>query len=254
MIAMRTLEESVTTGDYWSIVKANVADGGDEQEAALNEWWNDHLGEYVDKDGFFSGWRMRAVSHEGEIGTAPHRYHAVYEVDNVASFNRALEEGTASHPGRPWGPWQEYVDEYLTDWERTYYHVLARHLADDHQGRFWACVKADVAFDSAVQDGAFNDWYTNTHMPEICSYDGVYRGWRLEVSPDANDLGPRRHRYWGVYEVESPAHFAAARRDRLSRGIEPWDGIWLPYIRDFKISFYEVLHRDEQQPASATAN
>ena len=46
------------TGNYWSIVKANIspdAPGGQTREDELNEWWNDHQGEYVEKRRVFLG-------------------------------------------------------------------------------------------------------------------------------------------------------------------------------------------------------
>jgi hypothetical protein len=231
----------MTSNGYWSVVKANIAAEGADREEALNEWWNDNLGEYVAKPGFDSGWRMRCDAAEGALGVAPHRYHAVYEIDSIATFNRALDEGTESHPGDPWGPWQDYVDRYVLDWERTYYRVLARHVAGDRAGAWWAVVKADVELADGDTEARFDEWYTARHMPEICSYPGVHRGVRLEVEVDENDLGDRRQRFWGVYEIDRPADFAAARDDRAARGIEPWDGIWLPSVSNFEISFYEVL-------------
>ena len=237
------------TESYWSIVKANVSSGGAEHEEALNEWWNDHAGEYVARDGFSQGWRMRGAEHGGGIGSPPHRYHAVYEVDEIATFAAALRDGTDSHPGRPWGPWQEYVDEYVMDWERTYYRVVHRHVVDEDPGRFWACVKANLRLECPRHEREFDEWYSNKHMPEICSYPGVHRGWRLRVQPDSGDLGARRQTYWGAYEVDSPDDFAQARQDRADRGIEPWDGVWLPYVDDFEIHFYELLYRVSHEEA-----
>lgn len=237
-------------GSFWSIVKANIATEGADHEEALNEWWNDHAGEYAAKPGFARAWRMCATDAEGSLGAAPHRYHAVYEVDAISTFNRALEEGTDSHPGDPWGPWQEYVDRYVLDWERTYYRVLHREESDPGRGGWWACVKADLDLDEA-READFHDWYNGKHMPEIVSYPGIHRGWRLQVEPDENDLGDRRQRFWGAYEVDSPASFAAARQDRADRGIEPWDGIWLPHVSNFEITFYEVLHEESHEEAAA---
>ena len=241
-------------GNYWSIVKANIspdAPGGQAREDELNEWWNDHQGEYVEKDGFTYGWRTRltALDHPGAIGTAPHKYHAIYEVDKIATFNRALKEGTISNPGEPWGPWQAYVDDYVLDWERTYYKVLARHEAKPGKGKFWACVKFDIDLSNPEQEAEFDNWYTNIHMPEICGYAGIYRAWRLEVAPDDGDLGDRRQRFWGVYEVDNPDSFANARLDRTNRGIQPFDGIWLTRVSNLEIAFYQVLSEIDHETA-----
>lgn len=237
---------------FWSVVKTNVAPDGAEREDEFNEWWDDHAAEYVAKEGFSFGWRLRALDHEAAIGQPSHRYLAVYEVDSVAAFNRALAEGTHSHPGDPWGPWQAYVDRYLLDWERTYYRLLGQAGTDvSQEGSYWAIVMVDLDDHGGARDAEFNRWYNEVHLPEICGYPGVLRGWRFRVEPDDNDLGPRRQRYWAVYELEDPGHFAAAREDRSNRGIEPWDGLWLPHIDNFQISFYEVLMRVDHRRAVA---
>ena len=243
-------------GDYWSIVKANIspdAPGGQAREDELNEWWNDHQGEYVEKQGFTYGWRTRAAAldHPGAIGTPPHKYHAIYEIDEIPTFNRALEEGTISNPGDPWGPWQAYVDDYVLDWERTYYHVLLRH-GTEQKGKYWACVKFNIDLFDEVEENKFDIWYSETHMPEICSYDGINFGWRLEVAPDDGDLGNRRQRFWGVYQIDHPDAFAAARQARADRGLEPFDGIWLPKVSNFEIAFDEILNEIDHETANRT--
>ncbi|MEW6991632.1 hypothetical protein AADZ91_13220 [Colwelliaceae bacterium 6441] len=245
------------SGNYWSIVKANIspdAPGGQALEDELNEWWSDHQGEYVEKDGFTYGWRARLTAHDhpGVLGTAPHKYHAIYEVDEIAVFNKSLLDGTISNPGDPWGPWQSYVDDYVLDWERTYYKVLYRHEAKTGQGKFFACIKFDIALTDDKQESAFDDWYTNTHVPEICSYPGIYRAWRLEVAPDDGDLGNRRQRFWGVYEVDSPDNFAHARQDRTDKGIKPFDGLWLDKVINLEISFYDILYQIDHDTAKSS--
>ena len=153
------------------------------------------------KEGFSLAWRNQAAAldHPGVIGQPPHKYHAIYEVDEIATFNKALEEGTISNPGDPWGPWQAYVDDYVLDWERTYYKILLRHENKSGSGRYWACIKFDIDLADEEQEAKFDRWYSDKHMPEICSYPGIYRAWRLEVAPDDNDLGNRRQRFLGGY-------------------------------------------------------
>lgn len=239
------------SGPFWSVVKTNLAPEGSSREQVFNDWWDDHAAEYVAKDGFLRGWRLRAIEHPGAIGSPAHRYLAVYEVEAISAFNRALEEGTESHPGDPWGPWQEYVDRYLLDWERTYYRLIGEREGDAGTGGFWAVVMVDFEDPDGLHEQRFDHWYDTVHLPEICSHPGVHRGRRLRVEPDANDLGPHRQRFWAVYEVDRPDSFAAARRDRADRGIEPWDGVWLPYVRNFEIAFYEVLMAVDHDEAVA---
>ena len=51
---------------------------------------------------------------------------------------------------------------------------------------------------------------------------------------------------------DSPDAFAASREDRASRGIEPFDGIWLPKIRNFEISFCDILNEIDHDTAKRT--
>jgi len=45
------------------------------------------------------------------------------------------------------------------------------------------------------QKAAFNRWYDETHIPEVCSGKGFVSAWRLMVVSDSNDLGPREQEY-----------------------------------------------------------
>ncbi len=232
-------------GPYWTVVKANVTDEGRPSERELSRWWSEeHVPLYVARDGFVHGQRLKTVEAEGQLGGSLHEYLAIYQVDAVGTFNEALAAGP------PWGPWDAQIDRYLKDWERTYYRFLAVHEADAGRGRFRAIVKVDLTAEDPAAEAAFQRWYTETHVPEICSYEGVHRAWRLQMEPDGNDLGPRRQRFWTIYEVSEPAAFAAARADRATRGVEPWDGIWLPHVSNFEITFHELLYEIDHDAAA----
>ena len=91
------------------------------------------------------------------------------------------------------------------------------------------------------------------HFPELISHPGFQGGWRLQVLPDAGDLGPRRQRYWGVYRVRSIEDFAAARASRAERGLPPWDGLWGENLINTRIDCYEVVHYEAPHTAVAAS-
>jgi hypothetical protein len=70
----------------------------------------------------------------------------------------------------------------------------------------------------------------------------------MQVSPDDNDLGPRRQQYWAVYEVDAAADLVAARQARFDRGVPAWDGVWADAVTNVQLGFYDLIseiHHDE---------
>ncbi len=232
-------EPAVVPGPrVWSVVKASISTAGRAREAEFNAWYNErHVPEWVAQPGFVRGWRLRALDHPTQTHPHEHGYYAVYELDSVTAFNDALAR---SH-GAPWGEWQEYVGSHLIDWERTYYRTLAAIGPEEVDARCWAIVKTDFR-GSEDEEREFNRWYDAVHFPELISHPGFQGGWRLQVLPDAGDLGPRRQRYWAVYRVDSIEDFAAARAARAARGLPPWDGLWKENLMNTRIDCYEMVH------------
>lgn len=230
---------------YWSIVKANVTPVGREFEEPLNEWWSyEHVPEFVAREGFRRGWRLRTVEHPGQVGDPGQKYLACYEVETIESFSRSLAQ---SQP--PWGPWQEYVDDWLIDWSRTHYRVTQSAYQDDAAGTHFAIVRANLNFRDAEHELEFNQWYSEKHLPEICAHEGIHRAWRLEKVEHHDVVDPAPHTYWAVYQVDSPEAFAAARQSRIDSGIEPWDGIWLPHLGDWGVQFHEIMYAVDKPEA-----
>jgi hypothetical protein len=231
---------------FWSVVKANVTEAGREHEEPLNEWWSyEHVPEFVARPGFRRAWRLRTIDHASQRGDPGQKYLAVYEVESIQAFSDSL---AASQP--PWGPWQDFVDDWLVDWSRTHYRVLHSHDQDDAEGSYWAIVRASLDFTGQDHEREFDEWYTHKHVPEICGQPGIHRAWRLQVEPHWDVVDPAPHRFWGVYQVDAPESFAAARERRTASGIEPWDGIWLPYLRDWRISYHELMYEVAHEEAT----
>lgn len=96
----------------------------------------------------------------------------------------------------PWEKWKARI----IDWQRTYCRLLFQKDDRDREqvnavGRFWSIVRMDLEPSDDRQKAAFNRWYDETHIPEVCSGKGFVSAWRLMVVSDSNDLGPREQEY-----------------------------------------------------------
>jgi hypothetical protein len=65
-------------------------------------------------------------------------------------------------------------------------------------------------------EAAYNDWYTNVHLPDITAIPGFIAATRYQIAPES--AGNTRHRYMAIYEIadavavqEAMANLAAAR-------------------------------------------
>lgn len=234
---------------FWAVIKANLRDPATEER--FNDWYNHvHVPEYVSYPGFRRGWRIERLQRRMMGGGEPRpnmldqKFMAIYEVDHIESFNNALKR-TEERGHHPWEEWVPHV----TDWQRTYYRVLHSHgdrlKADiDVVGRYWAIVRIDFAAKDAADERAFNTWYNDIHMPEICAAHGLRRAWRLEAVPHANQIGQVDHRFWAVYECDHVDDLPKARH-----GKTPWDGKWTPQISNWDILFCRLLCQDLSGPA-----
>ena len=50
-----------------------------------------------------------------------------------------------------------------------------------------------------AREDEYNDWYDNTHLPELCALPGFVAGRRYK----ARDADPSVHPYLAVYELEA---------------------------------------------------
>jgi len=48
----------------------------------------------------------------------------------------------------------------------------------------------------------FNDWYNNTHLPEILTIDGFKSAQRFMLTPE-QILPEQRHQFLAIYEIDS---------------------------------------------------
>lgn len=55
-------------------------------------------------------------------------------------------------------------------------------------------------------DAEFNDWYTNTHLPEVLQVPGIVSAQRFKLSPEQlpADFLQSKHSYLAIYEIDVP--------------------------------------------------
>lgn len=107
-------------------------------------------------------------------------------------------------------------------------------------GDAWVIVQTTVCFDEPEREAEFNRWYAGTHVPEVFESPGFVRNWRLRMRSGAESGGVT---YWSVYETSSFEDYENLISMRIASGAEPYDGIWLPYISDYRDSYHEVAGR-----------
>jgi hypothetical protein len=57
---------------------------------------------------------------------------------------------------------------------------------------------------SPEREADYNDWYSNTHLGEVCALPGIISARRYKVHGDGGPLAdPSRRQYLAIYELEA---------------------------------------------------
>lgn len=105
----------------------------------------------------------------------------------------------------------------------------------DPKTAYWFMVRLD--FTEPSKEAEFGAWYER-HLQELAAVPGFIRAYRLQVEPSRASLGEPGQSYVAMYELESLEAW-----DNLPAGRPPFDGLWLPYIRNWSRTFYKELAR-----------
>ena len=218
-------------------VRANTRGVGQNDLDAFLRWWADeHQPEFLRSPGVRKAWLLERVDVDGQIGEQPQRYCALYEVDTVQSFRRALDQGP------PWGEWQKYVDDWLVDWTRTYRRVSSKlGSASLQPGDHVSLVGAEVQLATADEHRAFAHWYDGKHIPELLGHSGVLGAMRTVLHRTPDELGTPAFGYWTLYVQSDPSALIRARAERFARSVPAWDGTWAPHVTNWSLSAHRVL-------------
>lgn len=177
------------------IVTANVAP---DQERAFNDWYATHVPRLLDVEGYRWGRRYRGVV--GDI-----RYFALYEIAGREWLPRLLGQDEAQRPAivnsefAAWGQLSGLSETAIRVYEQIYGPPFSPLLMD--RDYLLSLVTSDTRPD--VED-EFNEWYSNSHVPNLLKVPGYISGMRFRVVDDPAlahlDQGPR---YLALYEIQS---------------------------------------------------
>jgi hypothetical protein len=101
--------------------------------------------------------------------------------------------------------------------------------------RYWFMVRLD--FTEPSKEAEFGAWYER-HLQELAALPGFIRAYRLQVEPTPNARGEPGQTYVAMYELESMDAW-----NSLPAGRPPFDGLWLPYIKNWTRTFYKEVAR-----------
>ena len=169
----------------------------------------------------------------GGVHAGP-QWLAVYELENEAAAATYADRNDGPAENRPtYSTWPDSRKYTSTVW-RMLWHQLATcgnapavagvHLHGRHER------SADT---DAAGLAEFNEFYTNTHVPEVMAYGGYARGTRFELHRAFAHPEPGSPRFCAIYEADAAA--TAQRNERrsnrtpLSSGPPTWekhDTIW----------------------------
>ena len=165
---------------FWAVVRISLVDT-QRDAAEFNAWYDDiHVPEFVEQPGIDHAWRTEQVERDHQLGEVDEQYAAIYQLDEIASFQAALDSSPTA--GHSWFAWEGRVEK----WKRTFFRVLTHFERDDGRGRYWATIRVSYVGDD---ESEFNRWYDEEHMPEVASNPGFHRAWRLKHEPSESELG-----------------------------------------------------------------
>ena len=54
-----------------------------------------------------------------------------------------------------------------------------------------------------AREDEFNNWYTHTHLPQVCSVPGFVAARRYKVCVDGAGASPPEYKYLAVYDIDA---------------------------------------------------
>lgn len=174
-------------------VTVNVDPAGDR---AFNEWAHTHLPRLLQVEGY--RWARR---YRGAFG--PTGYLAMYEIADRSYLPSLVGPDTEKRPAlvnsefAAWNDLKGLSDISISVWEQIYGLPFTPTLMDRDYPL--SLVTSDCRPD--VED-AFNDWYSNSHVPNLLKVPGYISGMRFRrvADPILEHLG-EGPRYLALYEL-----------------------------------------------------
>lgn len=184
-------------------------------------------------EGFVSVNRYELLDQDprGGVHCGP-RWLAAYEMTDEAAAQRYLKDNE-----RPWlhrqrySPWPKARRKSKTMWRMIWRQLAVRGSVSQPPESIFL-VGMNVPPDTnEAQLAEFNEFYTNTHVPEVMARSGYDRATRWELYRGLAHPEPGSPRFCAIYEAGAKAteERAARREGQLSSGPPTWeqhDTLW----------------------------
>jgi len=229
---------------YWVGMNTPV-DGSDAELAEFNDFYsNVHVHEVVGANpGFIRATRYELHEQDARGDFGP-RWLAVYEMDGEAAATAYVERNDGPPEGRPQytpGPslWQRYQPWWRLIWDRF---VPKEGDLGSAGAPYLFLVGMDVPKDTSAKDLAdFNEFYTNTHVPEVVAAGDYMRGSRFELRNGLRHPEPGSPQFLAVYEGDERA--IASRAKRAANPAPPGSFSSGPPAWEAHITAWRLLYR-----------
>ena len=195
----------------------------------------ERLEEHMNVPGCSAAWLLDSIRHKDTHGTSFPNLIAIYEVADPVRFSAGRFDTQTE--------WGEFAPELLES-QRLTRRLLAEYEARPEVQDVWATVRinfVDLPHKDRFQEAAFNDWYTQKHVPEICAFPGFSHAWRLARTGRRQPVRYDED-YWAIYAINEPATL-------MKPVLNPWwDGVWQNNIEPGSLarSYHNVLEHLEK--------
>jgi hypothetical protein len=193
-----------------------------------------HLPEVVaNNPGFVRGTRYELLEPDrrGESHAGP-RWLAIYEMDGepaAQAYAQRNDDPSAARP--PYTPRPPAWLEAQPVWRMIWRRISERGAASQPPDSIFMVGMNVPADTDATELAAFNDFYTNVHVPEVMQWGGYARGSRFELYREFLHPRPGSPRFCAIYEADAATtqanqRYAATRqppRGSLSSGPPTWE-------------------------------
>jgi len=221
---------------YWVGMDLDPAISAAEKQELGDFYSRVHAREVVAANpGFVGASRYELLDPDprGRVHAGP-QWLAVYELENEAAAATYAARNDGPAENRPtYSTWPDSRKYTSTVW-RMLWRELATCGSAQQLPESIFMVGMNVPSDTdAAGLAEFNEFYTNTHVPEVVSYGGYARGTRFELHRAFAHPEPGSPRFCAVYEADAAA--TAQRNERrsnrapLSSGPPTWekhDTLW----------------------------
>lgn len=197
----------------------------DDRDREFCAWYEStHLPDVLETPGYVNGKRYETKEEYRGRGSHITTYEIDSDdIDETMRLRRAKRDKEMA-AGR-------YVDAFIPVWRDVLWQEFARVVPDKEtpEGNRWVHLVETICRYPDRED-EFNDWYTNTHVPDVQKTPGFMTATRYKSHEQRDGRG----QYLTVYEIvttdiEESMRQRAAYKEKeraAGRGSDTWAGMW----------------------------